>query len=211
MTIKKVQSGDKLKIPAAAYNSFVDAAEAHKANMFKQSPGKDQPGDNLVLVKNTTPYNKNTGDTLGIDGPLFGPDDNLNEFKYNLALKGVTPTKADHAGKFAVTAEPIAAGKIGRAYVAGICPARVYIGIVGLQYAEINIWGWLEAGYSGSVQILYAAGGTGMQWALVRLSASAALPTPTARYRIMMVDHVDPEDTNTPLVWQEGYLRFAGT
>ena len=49
---KKVQPGDKLKIPAAAYNSFVDAAEAHKANMFKQSPGKDQPGDNLVLVKN---------------------------------------------------------------------------------------------------------------------------------------------------------------
>ena len=77
MTLKKVQSGDKLKIPAKAYNSFVDAAEAHKSNMFKQSPGKDTPGDNLVLVKNNSEDDVLTGGVLGIDGPIFGPDDNL--------------------------------------------------------------------------------------------------------------------------------------
>ena len=207
--IEKVKSGNKLRIPAEAYNSFVDAAEAHKASMFKQSPGKDTPGDNLILVKNNSGYNVETGDTLGIDGPIFTPDENLTEFKYNFALKGVRPTKENHAGKFVVTAEPIAKGKIGRAYLSGICPARVYIGTAGLSYAEIGIWGYLEAGYSGSVQILYAEG-TATQWALVRLSAPESLPTPSARYKIMTVDHVDPEDIYTPLIWQEGLLRFVG-
>ena len=36
--LKKVQSGDKLRIPAAAYNAFVDTAMDHKL-LISVSPG----------------------------------------------------------------------------------------------------------------------------------------------------------------------------
>ena len=42
-----------------------------------------------------------------------------------LALVGVTPAEKAREGKFVVLAEPIASGKIGRAYAVGVCPAKI--------------------------------------------------------------------------------------
>jgi len=169
MTIKKVQSGDRLKIPAAAYNTMADAAESHKASQLNQSPGQDQPGDNLVLVKNYTYADLDSGKIVGIDEPLFSPDDNLNEFKYNFSIKGVVPT-ASHEGKFIVIAEPIAAYRIGRGYIFGVCPALVDIADETYHdYAEI-VDGKLKSVKSGSARILWQEAGTGAdKWAILQL------------------------------------------
>ena len=55
-TMKKVKSGDPLVIPSQTFNSFIDAAQAHKAR--QQASGQTnrqafrQTG--IVLVKNSS-------------------------------------------------------------------------------------------------------------------------------------------------------------
>jgi hypothetical protein len=46
---------------------------------------------------------------VALDGPLYGPDDNEQEFGFRLAFKGVV-SDSDHFGKFAVLLEPVKQG-----------------------------------------------------------------------------------------------------
>ena len=202
MTLEKVQPGDDVKFPASTFNAFVDAAQAHKNNVFHQAPGKDTPGDNLILVKNNSGSNADTGSVLGIDGPIFGPDDNLTEFKYNFALKGITPTE-DHAGKFVVLAEPIAAGKIGRAYAGGVCPAQVVVlssEAEEYQYADIypDVTAGLFTSPNGSASILWKEGGVGIQWAMIRFGI---VPSPTCDTPLELYSTFEGSETTQTDTW----------
>lgn len=55
---------------------------------------------------------------LGIDQPIISPDDNLDEYKNHVALRGTTPL-AGHFGKFVILQEPLENDVVGRAIVAG--------------------------------------------------------------------------------------------
>ncbi len=55
------------------------------------------------------------------------PPDNLATFTSRRPLVGVLPSVADHAGRFCVLLEPVASGKLGKAYFLGVVPARVYV------------------------------------------------------------------------------------
>lgn len=200
--IKKVKPGDKLKIPAVAYNAMATAAEAHSQNAFSVGPGKDEPGDNLILIKNNSGSAVPTGGSLGIDGPIYGPVDNLPEFKFNTALEGITPS-ADHVSKFIVTAEPINDGKIGRGYVAGICPALLEIVEITHITADI-VDGELKTTVNGSAQILWMesddeaepAPGTD-KWAIIRFGTTAqgTLVDPKEMYNTFEGDEAAQSDT----------------
>ena len=202
MTLEKVQPGDDVKFPASTFNAFVDAAQAHKNNVFHQAPGKDQPGDNLILVKNNSGSNLLTGNVLGIDGPIFSPDDNLTEFKYNFALKGVTPTK-DHYGKFIVLAEPIATGKIGRGYAGGVCPSQVAVlssEAEEYQYADIyaGSTAGLFASFNGSASILWKQSDIGLKWAIIRFGI---VPSPTCETPLVMYSTFEGNETAQTDTW----------
>ena len=124
--LRKVQSGQKLQIPARAYNAFVDAAIDHRqrsANIGRESQPSYRSAD-IVLVRNDSGSPRQQFDILGIDGPIISPDANETQFRSRVALKGVTPGES-HIGKFVVLAEPLANGKIGRAYAAGVCPVKI--------------------------------------------------------------------------------------
>ena len=56
---------------------------------------------------------------LGIDSPVISPTDNETEFKNTVALSCVAPTSS-HAGKFVVLLEPLADGRMGKAYTASL-------------------------------------------------------------------------------------------
>lgn len=173
--LRKVQSGQPLAIPASAYNAFIDAAvdlRQRTAHIGQDTrPASLQPG--IVLVRNDSGSARARFEVLGIDSPVIAPTDNEVEFKNHVAFKGVMPAVASHTGRFVVLAEPIASGKIGRAFTAGVCPIKLVVPdeTQDWRFAEIadGVTAHLEANSQGSAAILWRAGGTGVQWAIVRL------------------------------------------
>jgi hypothetical protein len=177
--LKKVQSGQKLQIPAQAYNAFIDAAVDYRRRTAhigqKAEPTTRQTS--IVLVRNDSGSNQNRLAVLGIDAPIIDPATNDNEFKNRVALSCVTPAVDTHGGKFVILAEPIAAGKIGQAYAAGVCPVQIDVE-EDREYTSVDIADGettsLAASDTGSATILWREGGTGVQWAVVRLGGGKA-------------------------------------
>ena len=178
--LKKVRPGDPLKIPAAGYNAMVDAARAEQQRRHgidrSAKPGFVEPA--MVLVKNNSGADRDRFDILGIDGPIFTPTDNLDSFKNDRAVKGITPTTADHTGNFVILLEPLKAGKIGSAVASGVCVVKVNVTDTDHEYADVaNAQAaYMASGHSGAARILWAESGTGQKWALVRIGAGGGLP-----------------------------------
>jgi len=174
-SLRKVQSGQKLHIPAQAYNAFIDAAVDYRRRTThigqKSEPTARQAS--IVLVRNDSGSNQNRLAVLGIDTPIIDPTTNDNEFKNRVALSCVTPAVDTHEGKLVILAEPIATGKIGRAYAAGVCPVQIIVldeDAEAYQFADI-FDGYalgLFADPNGSASILWKEEGTGLKWAIVR-------------------------------------------
>jgi len=173
--LRKVRSGDPLVIPAAAYNAFIDAALDFRQRTAHLGQGA-QPSfsqASIVLVRNDSGSNQNRMAVLGVDAPIIDPSTNEEEFRNRVALACVTPEEGTHVGRFVVLAEPIANGKIGRAYAAGVCPVKIDVPDEEneCRYAEIadGVTANLKVSMQGSATILWRAGGTGVQWAVIRL------------------------------------------
>jgi hypothetical protein len=202
--LKKVQSGQKLQIPAGAYNAFIDAAVDYRRRTAhigqKSEPTTRQAS--IVLVRNDSGSNQNRLAVLGIDTPIIDPATNDNEFKNRVALSCVTPAVDTHEGKFVILAEPIAAGKIGRAYAAGVCPVQINVPDEDREYryAEIDdgVVDNLTVSLIGSAGILWRAGGTGVQWAVVRLGK----PVPMHVFPVDLTQYGGEQgDEENPATW----------
>ena len=173
--LRKVRSGDPLVIPAAAYNAFIDAALDFRQRTAHLGQGAQPsfPQASIVLVRNDSGSNQNRMAVLGVEAPIIDPSANEEEFRNRVALSCVAPEEGTHEGRFVVLAEPIANGKIGRAYAAGVCPVKIDVPDEEHEwrYAEIadGITGNLKVSMQGSATILWRAGGTGVQWAVIRL------------------------------------------
>ncbi len=199
-TIQKVRPGQPLRIPATAYNAFVDAAVAHKdqQDLTGRDPLRGARQAGIVSVKNTTAGTVPRLGVLGIDGPLFTPTANLNEFKSRVLISGVAPTVADHTSSFVITLEPIAAGKIGRAYAAGVCPVQVNITDEVHQFADVNgSTANLESYGRGDAKILWREAATGTVWTLVRLGAGGADTDEMNLKEIGSTGETETADTDT--------------
>ena len=174
--LKKVQSGDALKIPAATFNAMIDAARDHRQRQRDRGrdakPAFRQTG--IVPVKNASGADRDRFDVLGVDSPIFTPADSLDGFKNQVAFEGVTPSVSDHRGRFVVLLQPIASGEIGLACVSGVCPAQVEVSDdandAGCRYADVKASAAaLDCLASGSAAILWREAGTGTKWAVVKL------------------------------------------
>jgi hypothetical protein len=175
-SLKKVKPGDPLVIPASTFNTFVDVAGDFLRRQHQQgqtgTPAGRQSG--IVLVKNTSGADRNRFDILGVDGVVIAPADNLDGFKNQVALVGVTPASS-HAGRFVILQEPIVAGEVGLAVAAGVCPVKVNVAAESDTLAEAVTGdaGKLASGATGSAIILWKETGTGVKWAVVRLGSPA--------------------------------------
>ena len=173
--LKKVSKGDKLRIPAAAYNAFIDTARDFQARQrgISSTPQASTRSSGIVLVRNDSGEDLSRYTVLGIDSPIIAPESNLDGFKNRVAVVGVTPSEDDHVGKFVVLLEPLKSGAVGMAYGAGICPVKIDVPDEDVEYPFADIVDGatanLEAKRSGAASVLWREGGTGVQWALVRL------------------------------------------
>ena len=189
--LRKVRAGDRFRASAGAWNAFIDAAKAHRARQADQGQAArpQQPGGNVIVpARNVSGSDQNRFAVLGIDGPVFTPDQDVAAFTRQVSLDLDTPDEDLHVGRFAVLAEPIASGGVGLVCVQGVCPARIHVEEepVG-RFADVSdgISAYLTAGDTGGAFILWRAGGTGEQWALVALGvASPIQPTDGAEYQL---------------------------
>ena len=176
-TMKKVKSGDPLVVPAQTFNSFVDAARDFQGRRQNQGSSQQQAfyPSGIVPVKNASGSDLGRFSVLGLDGPVYTPSDNEDEFVNHVALSGSTPDEADHLGGFCVLMEPLADGAIGRACILGVCPVKVDVVDADHPYADIKDGdsGQLESGWSGAARILWKEAGTGSKWAYVGLGAGS--------------------------------------
>jgi hypothetical protein len=181
--LKKVRSGQELAIPARAYNAFVDAALAHReggSSLRSRPPhGRASRADHAatILVRNDSGGDIPRFGVLGLDGPIIEPGDNLASFQNQPAFSGSTPAAGTHEGRFALVQQPLASGAIGPAIVDGLSVARVNVADASHTYADIADGDatQLLSSAAGSARILWAAPGTGTQWALVSLGHAAGV------------------------------------
>lgn len=173
--LRKVAHGQPLRIPAAAYNSFIDAAADYR-NRTVGMEGEYKQHDTktgIIYVRNDAGVDLEQFAVVGLDGLVIGPDDNDREFRHRVVMKGVKPDEDKHQGKFAIYVEPVASGKLGRAVVAGLCQVKLNVPNEENEprFAEMEdgVTGNLKATTYGSAVILWREGGTGVQWAVVRL------------------------------------------
>lgn len=165
-----VRPGDEFNFSAQTWNHVLDAAKAHH---LRGSRGGAIPGDvvrdaAIVRVKNETGGALDRNKVVGLGAPIFTPDDDLDAFLREVTFRGVTPASGDE-GRFAVLLEPAPADQVVRAYVAGVCPVQVDVTSAAHEFAEVAAGNTdsLVSAETGSAQILWSEGGTGVQWCIV--------------------------------------------
>ena len=165
----KVQAGQRLRIPAAAWNACLDAAADFKARQMaagvRPGPG-DEPGN--VLVRNDTGGDLDQFAVVRLDGVVIAHSDSHEQFVQAPIFKGVAPT----AGCFvAVLQEPIRKDGVGRALVSGITPVQVFMTAGSTTWAAATTaTAKLTSAATGNCRLLWSAGTTGDQWAVVYLN-----------------------------------------
>jgi hypothetical protein len=176
---RRVQSGQPLRIAADAWNEMLQVARDHRASNALAAggiAGAVRDAD-IVLVKNEAGTDVPRFGVLGIAGVIFTAAESLSEFQARIAFRGVEPALPDHRGRFVVCLEPIADGKIGRAWVSGVCAVKVQgANVSALQYCDPidGSFDTLQAADHGSARILHrdpTGEGIGGQirWCVVRL------------------------------------------
>ncbi len=174
--MKKVRKGDPLEVSAATFNSFIDAARAHrlsKRNGASQPAIQIPPPGVILTVKNDSGGDCARFEVLGLAAPVFAPTDNTADFSRGPVMSAAEPVDPDHLGSFVVVLEPIASGGVGQAIVQG----AVYVKVL-IADADIATWadvtdaetGHLTAAVTGSARILWRTGsGTGTVWCVCLL------------------------------------------
>ncbi len=125
--LKKVKSGDPLRIPAETFNSFVDAARHHRDNQRSVSADMTDgsPGDSgRTKLKNQSGADRRRFEVLQLGNPLFGPDDNFLEYINHTSFAGLAIAE-DGEDRVAILQEPAPSGRIRDAIHDGVSIVRL--------------------------------------------------------------------------------------
>jgi hypothetical protein len=216
-TLKKVQPGDPLRIPASTFNTLIDVARDHLANRQNatRQPVLALPPPGVILtIRNDSGSDCGRFEVLGLDEPVFPPEDNTADFSRGPVMSCVYPVDPDHLGAFVVLLEPIAAGAVGRAMVQGAVYVQVQIDDLDkADWADITDGepGYLTATDSGSARILWYDGEeVGTLWCVCLLGAGGgsggstddSSGSFTAHYSMSRYFTEWPEET--PAFWSLG-------
>lgn len=220
--LKKVLPGDRLRVPAGAWNTFIDAAQAHLRSQrsVRARPGAISRQATVVRVRNDTGSDRGQYEVLGLGAPIILPTTNERSFRERVALVGELPTEAAHAGKFAICQEPIPSGRICAGWVAGVTIAKIDVTDEDHEFADVadGVATHLASGKAGSALILWKEPGTGVKWAVIRMVGTLGredyyVPAGTL---IRKLHHKsgpgDWEDWNDTLSfgdWRPFYFRWA--
>ncbi len=125
----------------------------------------------VISVKNNSGSDCEKYQILGIDDMVITPTVDLASFQSNPTVSGVTPTTADHYGKFVILSQAISSGNTGKGWIMGAVLVQIDITDADHKYADVKNSDLteLESKVNGCAGILWRETGTGTKWALVRL------------------------------------------
>lgn len=179
--LKKVLPGDPVRIPAPAYNAFVDAARWHRTRrtVGPASGSLDLP-PGAAWVRNAGATDLPRFGVVGLGGPLFPSSGDLAAFKAEDALTGQVPADASHrGGRLGIAREIIEAGAVGAVTVMGLAKCQVDFG-AGPAYPRADLIDGdaakLRAEPCGPIEILWSESTSGVSWALVRVGSGVGRP-----------------------------------
>ena len=88
--LKKVQRGNRLEIPAEAYNAFIDAARQQRASQHDvlREAGAEFRQAGIIKVRNTSSDDLARFAVLALTEPIVTPSDKLQQFKNQVNLEG---------------------------------------------------------------------------------------------------------------------------
>jgi hypothetical protein len=174
-----VQPGQDVSFSATAWNAMLGAGKEFKAKQSSRRSGDLTSNRDACLIRvwNNTGADLAARSIVGLDGPIFTPEDSEDAFLREVTFQGVIPASPDHVGKFAILFEPAKAGQVVRAYLAGV--TNVHLDLVDTTHTQADIsdgdTGLLVSATSGAAQILWhELDTTGEQWALVRIGSGAS-------------------------------------
>lgn len=164
-------------LPAEAMNELVRAVSRQIIGLGGvQGPGgvwiSGRPQrTEYVYVRNMSGADRAKFDVLGLDRPDILPSDDLKGFQRRIVMHGVLPAEEHAGGRCAILLGAAKAGSVTRAAIAGLTIARVDMIVAQHQWAEPapGETSALRSAETGSNRILWTAGDTGEQWAIVRL------------------------------------------
>ena len=87
--LEKVQAGQRLEIPADAYNAFVDAGRAEGSRRHDVAQERTAKHGKLASSASATQrVRQGRYSILALREPIISPSDNLQEFKNRVSLDG---------------------------------------------------------------------------------------------------------------------------
>jgi hypothetical protein len=207
---RKVRSGQPLRLPAVAYNAFVDAAVDLRRRERNASAGPAleaaQRGVGIVLVRNDSDEEIEPYHALAITGVLVEPDEDDQErtFHSRTPLTGAIATEESPTLSFVLALQPIKPGKLGRCVLTGVTPARVLIANELDTTCELAAEETVLASTPmGGVPILWKEEGTGEKWAVIEMGR----PSPGRVTAILgQAEPIPTERNRWRYPWQEARL-----
>jgi hypothetical protein len=171
------QRGDPLAISARDWTDMqrvVDKFRNGGVSFQAEAMQSTYRSPAIVKVLNETGGPLEHCGIVGLGEPVIRPTDNEIEFSRNIAFSIEPPMP----GRWGVLQSPVAAGEITTAIVAGVAACKInFTSDINLnRFADAVAPDFTELMVSDSVgnaQILWRAGGTGSQWAIVRIGNTA--------------------------------------
>jgi len=198
--MKKVLAGDKLKIPAKTFNTFVDAGQYYldRQGDLKVSPAGNNLRSAMVRVYNNSGADQDMFAVLAITGVSISQSDNENEFMHRGPVLTVdlwsNVTAADrYKTTFVILQQPVKQEKIARAKAFGVSQVQINVTNASHPYAKPSASSAiLDSAWAGPTRILYQESGTGTKWAVVHFQEIPWINwEPTTPYEIDRSDSAD--------------------
>lgn len=154
------------------WNAIIDAARQNRSRPLNVIPHTlDEFGEPGILVVNNGSDVEQFG-VLGLGDVGITQADNDSEFATRVYMQGETPAAGTHEGRFAIALEPIVSGDVGRAVVTGLVQCKINVRNQYHDRADIKDTDLtqLDSGHVGAAKIVWVAGTTGTQWAIIDIN-----------------------------------------
>lgn len=156
------------------WNALLDLARQAKHSQHDQAEKAriTSRQTSYALVRNQSGQDLDRFSVIELGSPIIAPSDNELEFKNRTSFHASMPSESI-GSRFGVTIEPIAAGSIGTAAVAGVVPVRLATAAAMYACAQpIPNSTFMESVPHGPASLLWAESTGGNCWGIIRIDES---------------------------------------
>lgn len=154
-------------------NAMIEGAKkANNPPKPQKAVGREVIPSSYVTVKNNTGSDVERFGVMGIGDVEITFATNEGQFKKLVYMDGETPAADTHEGRFVVALESIPDGQVGRCAYAGLVQCQINVRNQYHDRADIKDTDLtqLDSGHVGAAKILWVAGTTGTQWAIIDIN-----------------------------------------